>query len=118
MEILLIDVGALAMFLGYIPIVYWHGTTNEAESATRQVEQGDLAGRTHGIYVRTAAVSPDDRTAPVGAGATGADYLDRESATARSARSSVEIGQCASQPTQYASISAPDLSSSASSSGA
>ena len=47
-----------------------------------------------------------------------AGYFDRESARARSARSSVEIGQCASQLMQYASISAPDLRSSASSSRA
>jgi hypothetical protein len=45
-------------------------------------------------------------------------HLGRESARERSARSSVEIGQCTSQLMQYASISAPDLSSSMSSSGA
>ena len=85
MEILLIDIGALAAFLAYIAIVYWHGVSHE----TRRPRSA----------------------------AAGADHLDRESATARSARSSVEIGQCSSQLTQYASISAPELSSSLSSSG-
>ena len=56
------------------------------------------------------------RNAAEQAAATGVHYLGRESARARSARSSVEIGQCSSQLTQYASISAPDFSSSASSS--
>ena len=94
MEILLIDIGALAMFLGYIAIVYWHATTHEAHP--------DML---------------DDRTVPGSSGAMGANHLGRESATARSARSSVEIGQCSSQLLQYASIPAPDFSSSASSSG-
>jgi len=88
MEILLIDIGALAVFLGYIALVYWHGISHEADPAARKP------------------------------GAAAAHYLDRESATARSARSSVEMGQCASHPMQYASISAPDCSSSASSSRA
>jgi hypothetical protein len=30
MEILLIDVGALAVFLGYVAIVYWHAVAHEA----------------------------------------------------------------------------------------
>ena len=28
MEILLIDMGALAVFLGYMAIVYWHGVSH------------------------------------------------------------------------------------------
>jgi len=90
MEILLIDIGALALFLGYMAIVYWHGTTH--------------------------VTSGDDRKLPASAGGRGAHFLGRESATARSARSSVEIDQCSSQLMQYASISAPDCSSSVSSS--
>jgi len=86
MEVLLIDVGALAVFLGYVTIVYWHGVNHDAPPAARKADQP-------------------------------ADYPRRESATARSARSSVEIGQCSSQLLQNASISAPDFSSSASSSG-
>jgi len=118
MEILLIDLGALAVFLAYMAIVYWHGTSHEPDPATRKRGQSDPLLRRHGILPRTGAASIDDLTVPANAGTTGANYLDRESATARSARSSVEIGQCASQPIQYASISAPDFSSSASSSRA
>jgi len=84
MEVLLIDIGALALFLAYIAIVYWHGVSRD--------------------------------TRPPRAEAVGVDHLPRESATARSTRSSVEIGQCSSQLRQYASISAPDFSSSSSSS--
>jgi len=29
MEIILIDVGALALFLGYVSIVYWHAVLGE-----------------------------------------------------------------------------------------
>jgi len=97
MEILLIDIGALALFLGYIAIVYWHGISHETDPATRKVAASDVLLRRHGIPP---------------------DYLERDSATARSARSSVEIGQRTSQPMQYPSISAPESSSSASSSGA
>jgi len=46
------------------------------------------------------------------------DQACRDSARERSARSSVEIGQCTSQLLQYASISAPDASRSTSSSAA
>ena len=35
MEILLIDIGALAMFLGYMAIVYWHGVSQEGQPARR-----------------------------------------------------------------------------------
>jgi hypothetical protein len=31
MEALLIDIGALAMFLGLMAIVYWHGVSHEAQ---------------------------------------------------------------------------------------
>jgi len=97
MEILLIDIGALALFLGYIALVYWHGISHDADPATRKVAESDALLRRYGIPP---------------------DYLERDSTTARSARSSVEIGQRASQPMQYASISAPESSSSASSSAA
>ena len=30
MEIILIDVGALALFLGYVAIVYWHAVVGNA----------------------------------------------------------------------------------------
>lgn len=36
METLLIDIGALAMFLGFMAIVYWHGVTQEAPPSGRQ----------------------------------------------------------------------------------
>jgi hypothetical protein len=45
MEVLLIDIGALALFLGYIAIVYWHGATQESRSATRKAKQTDDAAR-------------------------------------------------------------------------
>ena len=90
MEILLIDIGALALFLGYIALVYWHGTSHDADPATRKVAESDALLRRYGIPP---------------------DYLERDSTTARSARSSVEIGQLSSQLLQYASISAPFLMS-------
>jgi len=31
MEIILIDVGALALFLGYVAIMYWHAALSEAQ---------------------------------------------------------------------------------------
>ena len=96
MDILLIDIGALAVFLGYIAIVYWHGISQEADPATRKAGQSDSLLRRHGGHPRnprTRAAALDDRTVPPSASATGAPYLDRDSATARSARSSVEIGQ-------------------------
>jgi len=31
MEVFLIDMGALAMFLAYIAIVYWRGVSHEAQ---------------------------------------------------------------------------------------
>ena len=117
MEILLIDVGALAVFLGYVATVYWHGVNHQAQPTARKAHRRDSPQPKHAIHQRTDVGSLGDRTIPASAGTMGADYLRRESATARSARSSVEIGQCSSQLLQYASISAPDFSSSASSSG-
>ena len=32
MEVLLIDMGALAMFLAYMAIVYWYGVSHEAQA--------------------------------------------------------------------------------------
>jgi hypothetical protein len=43
MEVLLIDIGALALFLGYIAIVYWHGATQESRSVARKAKQSDAA---------------------------------------------------------------------------
>jgi hypothetical protein len=65
MEVLLIDIGALAVFLAYIAIVYWHGVSHDTKPASAEARE--------------------------------VHYAVRESATARSARSSVEIGQCSSQ---------------------
>lgn len=100
MEILLIDIGALAVFLGYMAVVYWHGISHEAQPAAHKARQSVSLLRQHGLQPRTGAGSLDERAVSASAGAVGGDYLDRESATARSARSSVEIGQCASQPMQ------------------
>jgi hypothetical protein len=36
MEILLIDIGALAVFLGYIAIVYWHAVSHETQPGREQ----------------------------------------------------------------------------------
>jgi hypothetical protein len=41
MEILLIDIGALAVFLGYMAIVYWHGITHEIQPTTRTADQSN-----------------------------------------------------------------------------
>ena len=35
MEILLIDMGALAIFLGYMAIVYWHAVSRDARPRDR-----------------------------------------------------------------------------------
>lgn len=82
MEVLLVDIGALAMFLGYMALVYWHGITHDARQATRKADRSDSARRGHPL-------EPSSDVAAL--------YLSRDSATARSARSSVEIGQCSSQ---------------------
>jgi hypothetical protein len=97
MEILLIDIGALAMFLGYMALVYWHAITHDARPATHKADRSDSERRPHARGKRTDVAPLDDRTIRAGAGASGAHYLGRDSATARSARSSVEIGQCSSQ---------------------
>jgi hypothetical protein len=97
MEVLLIDIGALAMFLGYMALVYWHGMTHDAPPATRKADRSDSERRPHALYPDTDVAPLDHRTIRPGAGASGAHYLGRDSARARSARSSVEIGQCSSQ---------------------
>jgi hypothetical protein len=78
MEVLLIDIGALAAFLGYVAIVYWHGISHDARSAPH--------GRTGSG--RSRASWP---------GMAEAGQLDCASARARSARSSVGIAQRSSQ---------------------
>ena len=35
MEVLLIDIGALAAFLAYVAIVYWHGISHDSRAAQR-----------------------------------------------------------------------------------
>jgi hypothetical protein len=35
MEVLLIDIGALALFLGYMAVVYWHGVSHESQPRER-----------------------------------------------------------------------------------
>ena len=39
METLLIDIGALAVFLGYMAIVYWHGVSHEARRDRHPVDE-------------------------------------------------------------------------------
>jgi hypothetical protein len=97
MEVLLVDIGALAMFLGYMALVYWHGITHDARPATRKADRSDSARRGHALEHCIDVATLDDRTICAGAVASSAHYLGRDSATARSARSSVEIGQCSSQ---------------------
>jgi len=41
METLLIDIGALAVFLAYMAIVYWNGVSHEAQRDERRA--GDLS---------------------------------------------------------------------------
>ena len=48
MTILLIDIGALAVFLGYVAIVYWHGASRETPTPedtliAKRHERGQLA---------------------------------------------------------------------------
>jgi hypothetical protein len=78
MEVLLIDIGALAVFLGYVAIIYWRGIAHDAGSARRA--PGELGG---GRASRPAAGE--------------ISQLDCASARARSARSSVGIAQRSSQ---------------------
>lgn len=35
MEVLLIDIGALAIFLGYVAIVYWHAVSHDSQPRER-----------------------------------------------------------------------------------
>jgi hypothetical protein len=37
MEILLIDIGALAMFFAFMAIVYWHGVSQEEQPTGRRI---------------------------------------------------------------------------------
>ena len=64
MEILLIDVGALAIFLGYMAIVYWHGITREPQPDTRRSGQRDTVRPMNATGERTDVASLDDRTMP------------------------------------------------------
>jgi len=64
MEILLIDIGALAVFLAYIAIVYWHGISHEVDPLTRKAAESDSLLRWHGMHPRTRAASVDERTKP------------------------------------------------------
>jgi hypothetical protein len=79
MEVLLIDIGALAAFLAYVAIVYWHGISHDSRAAQR--------GRTGSG--RSRASWP--------AAAAEVSQLECASARARSARSSVRIAQRSSQ---------------------
>jgi hypothetical protein len=81
MEVLLIDIGALAAFLGYVAIVYWHGVSH-GPSTARRAHSGIGSGRAR--CPAAAEVS----------------QLDCASARAMSARSSVGIAQRSSQPMQ------------------
>ena len=78
MEVLLIDIGALAAFLGYMAIVYWHGVSHDARSVPSG--PGGLG-----------------RNRASGSAAAELGQLDCASARARSARSSVGIAQRSSQ---------------------
>lgn len=78
MEVLLIDIGALAVFLGYMAIVYWHGISHDSRTA-----RSGRAGLT-----RPQAGWP---------AAGEVNQPDCASARARSARSSVGIAQRSSQ---------------------
>jgi hypothetical protein len=79
MEILLIDIGGLGIFLGYVAVVYWHAVSHDP--------------RTPG------GTRPELGHGPTPGRAARADlgHPDCESARARSARSSVAIGQRSSQ---------------------
>ena len=78
MEVLLIDIGALAAFLAYVAIVYWHGISHDSRAAQRG-RTG--SGRSRASWPAAAEVS----------------QLECASARARSARSSVRIAQRSSQ---------------------
>jgi hypothetical protein len=78
MEVLLIDIGALAAFLGYVAIVYWHGISHDSHTA-RRARSG--LGRPRASWPAAA----------------GGSQPECASARARSARSSVGIAQRSSQ---------------------
>lgn len=48
MDVILIDVGALATFLAYLAIMYWHGVSRETQSTRQpgedQPRQGTMIG--------------------------------------------------------------------------
>ena len=70
MEVLLIDMGALALFLGYMALVYWRAVTRDSAPHTPCLRSDDFGRAAH---------------------------PGRASARARSARSSVGIDQRSSQ---------------------
>jgi hypothetical protein len=78
MEVLLIDIGALAAFLAYVAILYWHGISHDPRP-TRRGRTG--LKRPRASWPAAAEVS----------------QLECASARARSARSSVGIAQRSSQ---------------------
>jgi hypothetical protein len=45
MEVLLIDVGALAIFLVCVVTVYWHGISHEAQHRLLRDSRADFAGK-------------------------------------------------------------------------
>jgi hypothetical protein len=49
MEILLIDVGALGVFLGYVAIVYWHGVSHETQRAARKADRNCAGDRRRAV---------------------------------------------------------------------
>ena len=83
MAIILIDLGALALFLGYMAIVYWHGVSHESQPGRRRLID---RARPAGPHCPDPGV-PEELSA----------YFGRDSARTRSARSSVEIDQRSSQ---------------------
>jgi hypothetical protein len=78
MEVLLIDIGALAVFLGYMAFVYWHGISHDSRGGRRE---------------RTECIRGRASRAP----AVEVSQREGASARARSARSSVGIAQRTSQ---------------------
>jgi hypothetical protein len=79
MEVLLIDIGALAAFLGYVAILYWHGISHDSRTARRT--RSGLGRRPRAAWPAAAEISQPECA----------------SARARSARSSVGIAQRSSQ---------------------
>jgi len=53
MEILLIDLGALGVFLGYVTIVYWHAVTHEVKP-----REPRLVGVSHATATRERTEPP------------------------------------------------------------